>query len=109
MMKMSSRAAALCLSAAVFAGSVPWAAFPSRAEENVVVIRSAEELAQLGRDCTAESFSVGLVVRLEADLDLTGQEFSPVPVFGGTFEGNGHTISGISIRQSGSSFDCSVI
>lgn len=103
MMKMSSRAAALCLSAAVFAGSVPWAAFPSRAEENVVVIRSAEELAQLGRDCTAESFSVGLVVRLEADLDLTGQEFSPVPVFGGTFEGNGHTISGISIRQSGSS------
>ena len=40
-MKMSSRAAALCLSAAVFAGSVPWAAFPSRAEENVVVIRSA--------------------------------------------------------------------
>lgn len=102
MMKMSNRAAALCLSAAVLIGSVPWTAFPVRAEGEVIVIRSAEDFIQFGKACTAESFSEGKIVRLEADIDLSGQEYSPVPVFGGTFEGNGHTISGINISQSGS-------
>lgn len=28
--------------------------------------------------------------------------FSPIPIFGGTFEGNGHTISGLNLEQDGS-------
>lgn len=43
----------------------------------------------------------GELVRLEADIDLSGTDFTPIPTFGGTFEGQGHTISGLSITGSG--------
>lgn len=101
-MRGISRAAALCMSAVILIGSVPWVSFPASAEEETIVIRSAEDFAEFGRACTAESFSEGKLVSLEADLDLSGIEFVPIPVFCGTFEGNGHIISGVSIRQSGS-------
>lgn len=101
-MRWNNRAAALCLSAAVLISSVTWTAFSAKAEEETIVIRSVEELAELGRACTSEKFSEGKLVRLEADLDLTGQDFSLIPVFCGTFEGNGYTISGLSVRQAGS-------
>ena len=68
-----------------------------------LVIRTAEEFLEFARSCTSESFSHGKRVSLEADLDLGGAAFSPVPVFCGTFAGNGHTIRGISIRRSGTS------
>lgn len=38
----------------------------------------------------------GKIVKLTADLDFTGTEFTQVPSFGGTFDGNGHSFSGIS-------------
>ena len=51
--------------------------------------------------CALDRWSRGKTVRLEADLDLAGMEFTPIPTFGGTFEGQGHTISGLSITGSG--------
>ena len=85
-----------------FAASVPAFPFGVRAEEPAIVIRTAEEWEELARLCVSESYSEGKTVTLEADLDLSGKEFVPIPVFRGTFEGNGHTISGVSIRQAGS-------
>ena len=41
-------------------------------------------------------------VVLTADIDLGRVNFSPIPIFGGTFEGNGHTISGLNLEQDGS-------
>ena len=52
-------------------------------------LRTAEDLAELSRNCTLDSWSQGKTVYLEADLDLSGTEFAPIPTFGGTFEGQG--------------------
>ena len=68
---------------------------------DVVYLRTAEDLAALSRNCTLDSWSQGKTVYLEADIDLTGTDFAPIPTFGGTFEGQGHTISGLSLTGSG--------
>ena len=102
MMKRRIRKAAFFMTAVVWITSMPVCPIDVQAEENAVVIRTEEELLEFGRACTSESFSAGKTVRLEADLDLSGQPFYPIPVFSGTFEGNGHTISGLSIGQTGS-------
>lgn len=65
-------------------------------------IHTAEELAEFSRKCASESFSKGNSFSLEADINLTGSDFQPIPVFAGTFEGNGHRITGLSICSSGS-------
>ena len=36
---------------------------------------------------------------LAADIDLTGTEWTPIPSFSGTFDGNGKTITGLTINQ----------
>ena len=66
-----------------------------------IQIRTAEDLADLAKQCTLDSWSQGKTVCLEADIALKEGEFTPIPTFGGTFEGQGHTISGVSISGSG--------
>ena len=68
---------------------------------DVVYLRTAEDLAELSKNCTLDSWSQGKTAYLEADIDLTGADFVPIPTFGGTFEGQGHTISGLSLTGSG--------
>ena len=68
---------------------------------DVVYLRTAEDLAELSKNCTLDSWSQGKTVYLEADIDLTGTDFAPIPTFGGTLEGQGHTISGLSLTGSG--------
>ena len=68
---------------------------------DTVYLRTAEDLAELSRNCTLDSWSQGTTVYLEADIDLTGADFVPIPTFGGTLEGQGHTISGLSVTGSG--------
>ena len=41
-----------------------------------------------------------LNIILTADIDLTGTEWTPIPKFAGTFDGNGKTITGLTINQS---------
>lgn len=55
------------------------------------------------QQCRLDSYSQNLEVILESDLDLTGTDFEGIPIFGGIFEGNGHTIRGLDITASGSS------
>lgn len=66
-----------------------------------IQIRTAEDLADLAKQCTLDSWSQGKTVCLEADIALKEGEFTPIPTFGGTFEGQGHTISGVFISGSG--------
>ncbi len=68
---------------------------------NTIYLRTAEDLVELSQNCTLDSWSQGKAVYLEADLDLAGAVFAPIPTFGGTFQGQGHTISGLSITGSG--------
>ena len=67
-----------------------------------ITISSAKELVSFSRNCSLDTWSQGKTVRLTADIDLTAVDFAPIPTFGGTFLGDGHTISGLRIDASGS-------
>lgn len=60
-------------------------------------INSLEDLLALAEACAVDSYSKGVTVYLQTDLDLTGSGFSSIPTFAGVFEGGGHTISGLSL------------
>lgn len=87
--------AAICL---LFSLMQPAAA----AQEREITITTVADLLELAQRCSLDTWSQGKTVRLEADLDLTGTAFTPIPTFGGTFDGQGHTISGLSLTSSGS-------
>lgn len=92
----------LLLCAVLLISSLPGVSFHAEAEENVIYIRTEKDLEELSKNCSSEAYSQGKTVYLENDLILTGQSFLSIPVFAGTFEGNGYTISGIKVEQAGS-------
>lgn len=67
-----------------------------------VFISSAEEMIAFSENCTLDSWSRGKTVTLTDDIDLTGVDFKPVPIFLGTFDGAGHTVRGLRITSTGS-------
>ena len=71
-------------------------------KENRVVISNKREFLEFSEKCRLDKYSENLIVVLEADIDLTGNEFEGIPIFCGMFEGNHHTISGLNILESGS-------
>lgn len=95
----AKRLGAVCLLIALLFALASPAAL---AEERMIHITTAEQLQQLARDCVLDSYSVGLNVVLDQDLDLGGVEFEPIPTFSGTFDGRGHTIFGLAIQREGS-------
>ncbi len=68
-------------------------------EENsaFIYINTVEDLLALAGNCTLDTWSQGKTVVLQADIHLEGGEFLPIPTFGGTFDGNGHSITGLEI------------
>lgn len=97
-MKCKKRIGALLLAAALTAGLFP----ASAADAGTVEIATPAQLSAFARDCSLDTWSQGKTVVLTADIDLTSADFSPIPTFGGVFEGGGHTISGLSLSHSGS-------
>lgn len=67
------------------------------ADNDTIVLRNANDLEKLARNCALDTWSQGKTVILENDIHLNGTDFAPIPTFGGTFEGNGYTISGLHI------------
>lgn len=113
----AKRAAALALSAAlalhcalpVLAGAadgIPTASGSYSAAEDrngttVYPVRTAADLVELQKLFVLDSASRGVTVLLEADIDLKGSGFAGIPVFCGSFNGQGHTISGLKLTESG--------
>lgn len=75
---------------------------PAAAASDTVTIATVQDFTNLSKQCTRDTWSQGITVELTADLDLSGSDFTPVPIFQGTFHGNGHTISGFSFEKKGS-------
>ena len=69
---------------------------------NKIIIKTAEDFNELAKKCTLDTYSQGKTVILANDIDLDGEELSPIPTFGGSFDGSGYGISGIVIENSGS-------
>ncbi|MBR6607767.1 MAG: hypothetical protein IKK98_03785 [Oscillospiraceae bacterium] len=83
--------------------AAPAAAQPQEtALTHSVKISSPQDLLRFAESCRIDSFSRNLEVSLEQDIDLTGVDFKGIPVFCGTFRGNNHTISGLSLTGEGS-------
>ena len=61
-----------------------------------------KQFLELAENCRLDSYSRNLSVVLMADIDLTDVDFAGIPIFCGSFDGSGHTISGLSITQDGS-------
>jgi hypothetical protein len=93
---------AFLLSAVLLMNSMPQLPVMAADAEADIVIKTAQELAAFSRSCTNQEYTEGRTVSLQADINLSGSDFEPIPAFFGTFEGNGYTISGLDIRQSGS-------
>lgn len=75
---------------------------PAAAASDTVTIATVQDLIDFSKQCTRDTWSQGITVELTADLDLSGSDFTPVPIFQGTFHGNSHTISGFSFEKKGS-------
>ena len=78
------------------------------AVNNVITITTAEQLAALAKNVNDEDNSnnySGVTIKLGADLDLNGDNYSWTPIgteynpFSGTFDGDGHTISNLKINS----------
>lgn len=96
--KRRTRLAALTL-AAVFLLALLLPCAVLAVDASVITIRSAEDLERLSQSCALDTWSQGKTVVLTADIDLNGADFTPIPTFGGTFEGGGHTVSGLSLSE----------
>ncbi|MBQ8414789.1 MAG: hypothetical protein IJX58_06070 [Clostridia bacterium] len=67
------------------------------AGEETIYIGSAEELISFAKKCSYDAFSIGKNVLLTNDISLKDTGFEPIATFGGTFDGQGHTISGLEL------------
>ncbi len=98
-MRKLSRAIALFLSVVLL---LSWMAVPrAQAADGIFYISDAGDLAELAQKSNYDKWSQDLIVELTNDINLNGAAFTPIPVFSGTFRGNGHTISGLVISGSG--------
>lgn len=68
-------------------------------DAGIVSITSEDDFVLLTENCKTESFSTGKTFRLDADLDLSDYENLFLPVMDGTFDGNGHQITGITLSE----------
>lgn len=97
-MKHTQRGAALLTALALLCTLT----LPAAAASDTVTIATVQDFTNFSKQCTRDTWSQGITVELTADLDLSGSDFTPVPIFQGTFHGNGHTISGLSFDKKGS-------
>lgn len=71
-------------------------------DDSTIHIKSADDLISLSEKCTLDTWSLGKTVLLDCDIDLSGSDYRSIPVFSGTFDGQGHTIKNLKIDYSGS-------
>lgn len=75
---------------------------PGMAENDTIIISSAEDFKSFSKKCSLDTWSYGKTVLLEKDIDLSGTGAVPVPIFKGTFDGQGYTISGVNLMKNSS-------
>lgn len=86
--------------------SLPVTALAEEAQDSeegtTLRIARRQQFLDFAENCRLDSYSRNLSVILLTDIDLTGVDFSGIPIFCGNFDGNGHTVSGLSITRNGS-------
>ncbi len=87
-----TRILALSLALVLLLGMLPAGVF---AANDVIELSSVNDIMEFAGNCRLDSWSRGKTFVLKKDIDLGGFDFAPIPSFGGTFDGGGHTISGL--------------
>ncbi len=64
-----------------------------------VYISTADDLTRLAKSCSLDTWSKDKNVVLKEDIILDGSDFKYIPIFGGIFDGKGHTIYGLNITS----------
>ncbi len=76
--------------------------------ETACEIANGEQLARLAQDVNGGTTYKGKFFKLTANIDLGGNEWTPIGVkwncFEGTFDGNGHTVSNFTINKPDESY-----
>ncbi len=73
-------------------------------KSSTIVISTAEDLIQFAENSSFDQWSKDKKVVLDSDIDLQNKEFEPIPIFSGDFDGQNHSIKGLSINKEGSNF-----
>ena len=73
------------------------------AAKGSVNIGTLKELTDLAKRCASDSYSSSLSVVLTADIDADGAAVS-IPIFLGSFDGQGHKITGLRLTESNSTY-----
>ena len=71
-----------------------------KTEWKEIYIDSVDDLQEFSRNCRLDTWSQNKKIYLTEDLNIAGSDFEPIPTFGGYFDGQGHTISGVLIKDS---------
>ena len=71
---------------------------------NVIEISRVNELIEFANKCKYDSYSKDKIVKLTADIDVSGSDFKGISYFAGTFDGGFHIISGFNVDYKGSDF-----
>lgn len=71
---------------------------------NVIEISRINELIEFANKCKYDSYSKDKIVKLTADIDVSGSDFKGISYFAGTFDGGSHIISGFNVDYKGSDF-----
>ena len=69
-----------------------------------ILIKNVQDFEELMQNCQYDTWSIGKTVRLVSDIDISSLEFEGIAYFSGIFEGDGHTISHVTVKASGSDY-----
>lgn len=104
-MRTYKRVFAVCLCLLLLAGLFP-AALAEEADEKqgdaIYTISTLGQFLTFAKKCALERYSLGRHFVLATDIDLSGEEFEPIPYFAGTFDGRNHLIRGLQLSAEGS-------
>ncbi len=67
--------------------------------EDAVYLSAPEDILSLAENCVSDAWSRDKVVVLKNDIRLNDVDFEGIPTFGGTFLGQGFTVSGYRLTQ----------
>lgn len=70
--------------------------------EDAIYISTSQDLEELVENCRVNTWSVDKTVVLANDIEIDSTGFEGIPTFGGTFLGQGHSVSGLYLTGEGS-------
>ncbi|MCR4745284.1 MAG: hypothetical protein K5894_08675 [Lachnospiraceae bacterium] len=92
----------LLMSFCMLTNIIPLSAAESGYGSADMEISSADELVEFSKKAVSDKYTSGKKIVLTEDIDLSDSGFEPIAVMAGTFDGNGHKITGFKLEDAAS-------